>query len=1085
MKVGVSGTFDVDNFGDLLFPLIVDEKLSNFDCVAISPTSCDTSFSDAKSPHKISSSLNDFNALVIGGGNVIRASNSTLDVYKSNSIGHNAYSNIWLSSCLSNATNNAPIIWNSPGVAEELLPELNEYVKKCLSRTDYISVRDQQSKDLLLSIFDDDNIHVVPDSAWQISEIFSKDDLYSSFKDIVPNIESKEYCVFHLNNRYTNEKSILELSSYIEHICEHFQFEPILIAIGECHGDEVLINSVSDHLTIPYTKLVNLSSLKSVISLLAYSKAYFGSSMHGLITSASYGNSAICIADGKIKFDGIQDLFENKKVIYNSWEQVVDNLDSIKLIELSTASNKVYQLASEKLDTHWHNIKKLILNSQSKIDFSNVNDINDEINSVIINSLNERVGDVAKSFRRSSRKLSVKNEENKVLNKEINSLNKEINSLNKEKNSLDKDMEEKYDVLLKEHKLLQKNNNRLKTKYKDLILLTSRPHFKLMIKLVSLIKRMPFFKNIINILKKTKHHTCEFLDAKKTRLIAHVDDDNPKVVWSLRDNTISQLKNYQKSDDSKKKYAVVSALYGGSDQLMLPLAIRNDFDYFCFSDEKMNTHGLWKLCKSPYYHSEPARIARYIKMHLNSLFSEYDAVIWCDANIRFDDSIYTIFDDFISCDSDASFIKHPNRNCIYEEANACIKLSKDNSSIIQSQMLRYKDINIKENIGMFETGLYFIKPKNKNVNDFYNAWWKEIAIGSRRDQLSIVPAIESSGLNVELLLEPGVCVRTYPGTEIIPHNKLKNMVMPESLNSFRTNQEPGSNFIQTNEDYDLSVTTDVIICVYNALEDVKLCFDSVVKHSYEVVNKIIFVNDFSDTDTSKYLAMIDDKYEKVHLINNKKNLGYTKSANVGLKTSVADLRIILNSDTIVTKDWAAKLTTAAFSSESIGVIGPISNAAGSQSVPSTKGTKGQTVINTLPEGYTIDDMNNIAESNTNKVFPAVPLIHGFCIGIKASVIDRIGYFDDVNFARYYGEENDYCLRAYREGFDLIVATDTYIFHSKSKSIEEEERILHMSKAGQRLRDIYGKQEMRDYCLQLENNPNLILNRKYFDTTCKN
>jgi O-antigen biosynthesis protein len=1062
MKVGVSGTFDVDNFGDLLFPIIADEKLSDFNCVAISPTSSKTNFSDAKLPHEISSSLNDLNALVIGGGNIIRTSNTTLETYKRNNVGHNAYSNIWLSSCLSNTANDAPIIWNSPGVAEELLPELGEYIKKCLIRTDYISVRDQQSKDLLLSVCNDTDIHVVPDCAWQISEVFEKEELFSDFKKIVPNPESKEYCVFHLNNRYINEKSIIELSRYIERICDHFKFEPILIAIGECHGDEELINSLSSNLTIPHTKLVKLTSLKSVISLLAHSKAYFGSSMHGLITSASYGNAAICIANGKIKFDGIQDLFDNEKVIYNNWEQVIDSLDTINIVKLSAASKKVFQVSSEKLDIHWSNIRKLILNSQSKIDFSNINKINNEINSIVINDLNEKISQSAKSFRKSLRKLSEKSSMNEEMNNDINI---------------------KYEALLKEHKLLQTNNNRLKTKYKELSLLTNRPHFKLMFKLASLVKRVPFSESLINFLKRIKHYTSEIIEARKTKFISNIDSDNPKVVWELGENTIEQLQTYQELDNSKKKYAVVSALYGSSDQLMLPLAIRNDFDYFCFSDQKINTHSLWKLCKSPYYHSEPARIARYIKMHLNSLFSEYDAVIWCDANIRFDNSVYTIFDDFMSSDFDASFIKHPHRDCIYEEANACMKLGKDNSSIIQSQMQRYKNENIKENIGMFETGLYFIKPKNKNVNEFYNAWWKEIVIGSRRDQLSVVPAIESSTLKVKLLLEPGVCVRTFPGTEIIPHKKLQNMVTPLTLKQFESNKEPSLNFNQVSKNNDLSVTTDVIVCVYNALEDVKLCFDSVVKYSYEDVNKIIFVNDFSDAETSKYLTMIDSNYEKVHLINNEKNLGYTKSANVGLKASVADLRIVLNSDTIVTKGWASKLTSAAFSSESIGVIGPISNAAGSQSVPSIKGTKGQTAINTLPDGYTIDDMNNIAELNVNNVFPTVPLIHGFCIGIKASVIEKIGYFDDVNFARYYGEENDYCLRAYREGFDLIVATDTYIFHSKSKSIEEEERILHMSKAGQRLRDIYGKQEMRDYCLQLENNPNLILNRKYFDNKC--
>ncbi|HFG1948398.1 TPA: glycosyltransferase family 2 protein, partial [Vibrio cholerae] len=211
--------------------------------------------------------------------------------------------------------------------------------------------------------------------------------------------------------------------------------------------------------------------------------------------------------------------------------------------------------------------------------------------------------------------------------------------------------------------------------------------------------------------------------------------------------------------------------------------------------------------------------------------------------------------------------------------------------------------------------------------------------------------------------------------------------------------------------------------------------------------------------------------------------GYTKSANIGLKTSDADFRIILNSDTIVTQGWIKKLSALAFSHDNIGIVGPISNAAGSQSVPSIKKSdKNQTAINMLPKGYTINDMNNVAEGGLFQ-YPTIPLIHGFCIGIKRTVIDEIGFFDEVNFARYYGEENDYCLRAYKAGFDLKIATDTYIFHSKSKSIEEEERILHMSEAGRRLREIYGSQEMRDYCFQLDNNPVLVEVRDYFDKRC--
>jgi GT2 family glycosyltransferase len=102
--------------------------------------------------------------------------------------------------------------------------------------------------------------------------------------------------------------------------------------------------------------------------------------------------------------------------------------------------------------------------------------------------------------------------------------------------------------------------------------------------------------------------------------------------------------------------------------------------------------------------------------------------------------------------------------------------------------------------------------------------------------------------------------------------------------------------------------------------------------------------------------------------------------------------------------------------------------------------------------------------------PEVPLVHGFCFGIRKEVIDHIGFFDEIFFDRYYGEENDYCFRASSAGFKMVIATHTFVFHRKSASIEEEERLIYMKKAGKRLRKMYGVEKVKLACLQMENHP---------------
>ena len=103
-------------------------------------------------------------------------------------------------------------------------------------------------------------------------------------------------------------------------------------------------------------------------------------------------------------------------------------------------------------------------------------------------------------------------------------------------------------------------------------------------------------------------------------------------------------------------------------------------------------------------------------------------------------------------------------------------------------------------------------------------------------------------------------------------------------------------------------------------------------------------------------------------------------------------------------------------------------------------------------------------------FPEVPLIHGFCLGIKKKVIEEIGYFDIHNFKKYYGEENDYCLRSDLAGFKSLIISNTFVFHNKSKSIPRKERIIHMQKSKEKLREIYGVENIKTKCLQGENHP---------------
>lgn len=232
---------------------------------------------------------------------------------------------------------------------------------------------------------------------------------------------------------------------------------------------------------------------------------------------------------------------------------------------------------------------------------------------------------------------------------------------------------------------------------------------------------------------------------------------------------------------------------------------------------------------------------------------------------------------------------------------------------------------------------------------------------------------------------------------------------------------------------------DIIVPVFNALEDVKSCLKSIRERQDGFVVRIIVVNDGSDTETMDWLRSFCHADDIFDLIEHEENRGYTKAVNSGLAASNAPYVIILNSDTIVTRGWLKGLVRCVSSDLRIGIVGPLSNAASWQNVPNLYDSTRNFAVNELPNGITPDEMAQIVAAASTRTYPRLPFVNGFCFMIKREVIDAIGTMDEDNFPVGYGEENDYCIRAGDAGFKLAVADDTYVFHAKSKSFGHDRR----------------------------------------------
>ncbi len=232
----------------------------------------------------------------------------------------------------------------------------------------------------------------------------------------------------------------------------------------------------------------------------------------------------------------------------------------------------------------------------------------------------------------------------------------------------------------------------------------------------------------------------------------------------------------------------------------------------------------------------------------------------------------------------------------------------------------------------------------------------------------------------------------------------------------------------------------IIICVCNAPEQTQRCIESVLKATPPDY-KMILIDDASARQTNNMINSLADNHKRISVVRNAQNIGYTRSANKGLQLADTEWVVLLNSDTIVTDNWLQGLFECAYSDPGIRAVGPLSNAAGMQSIPVAYNADGTYPVNLLPPGYTPDDMALLLKKISPKVFPKVPMLNGFCTLIHKPTLHAVGYLDEINFPHGYGEENDLCLRFLKAGHRLAIADHVYVYHEKSSSFGHERRKL--------------------------------------------
>ena len=177
LRIAIVGTFDVQNFGDLLFPLVAQEELSRrFDHVEVLAYSYGARTTpnwpyEVRSVSELPVDIASYDALLVGGGFLVRFDKDVAPGYGPPGEEIHHPTGYWLTPALMALAAGVPVIWNAPGMHDNVIPDwARSPLAMVLEQSAYVAVRDEPTRATLATVSDTEII-VVPDTVFGLGMV--------------------------------------------------------------------------------------------------------------------------------------------------------------------------------------------------------------------------------------------------------------------------------------------------------------------------------------------------------------------------------------------------------------------------------------------------------------------------------------------------------------------------------------------------------------------------------------------------------------------------------------------------------------------------------------------------------------------------------------------------------------------------------------------------------------------------------------------------------------------------------------------------------------------------------------------------
>jgi polysaccharide pyruvyl transferase WcaK-like protein len=307
-RIALFGTFDVDNYGDCLFPLIVKyhltKRLKQVELYLFSPTNRTAKVANYPRVYGFNELHKIFreppSAIIVGGGALLRTGHG-LSIYPQ--IRHILYPytfKCWLLPIMI-----ADLIWNcssflnAVGDAPPYDEQFIDLIAKYMNKVTLCLVRDKYTQERLSQI--GVKAEVVPDCGFSLSHLLPESKWSRNYYRVSTEFHlPKKYLVahasFHLGSNYA------VFAKAVADAANKTNLPVVLLPISHHLSDIQSLKVVRRILNKQGVKTYLINKLLDTIqtsSVLANTELYIGVSLHGAIASLSFGKPAVSFSVSK------------------------------------------------------------------------------------------------------------------------------------------------------------------------------------------------------------------------------------------------------------------------------------------------------------------------------------------------------------------------------------------------------------------------------------------------------------------------------------------------------------------------------------------------------------------------------------------------------------------------------------------------------------------------------------------------------------------------------------------------------------------------------------------------------------------